>query len=216
LGSPWGWDGVAGEIDWLRLLRHWLLKWPGLPENKALAGAVEEGGIIPYQVVALPLENCSGSRLLQQGVGILAGVSACVTQTVIWIKFCHGFYRLAYNRLTHVFESPKKIVASYRRNGLLPSRRSGYGNASVAIDIYIEAQEQAGTSSDQVKQGSRVARRWRTLAGPSPIFVIIYSEAVEGFAYALFFIILPGGQYCAQTFGNYYVKMITVPKRGLS
>ncbi|KAK4150024.1 hypothetical protein C8A00DRAFT_18380 [Chaetomidium leptoderma] len=93
--------------------------------------------------------------------------------------------RLAYIRLADVFESLKQIVASDRRNEQLPAQRSGYRNASVAIDIYIEAQEQAGTSRDEVKQRNRVARRWRTLAGPSPIFIIIYSEAAEGLAYVL-------------------------------
>jgi len=98
--------------------------------------------------------------------------------------------RLAYIRLADVFESLKQIVASDRRNGRLPAQRSGYRNASVAVDIYIEAQEQAGTSRDEVKQRHRVARRWRTLAGPSPIFIIIYSAAAEGLAYVLFPVII--------------------------
>lgn len=95
--------------------------------------------------------------------------------------------RLAYVLLAHVFESLKGIIASDRRNGQLPARESGYRNASVAIDIYLSAQEQAGTSRDKVKKRHRVARRWRTLAGPSPIFVIIYSEAAEGLAYVRLF-----------------------------
>ncbi|KAK4201387.1 hypothetical protein QBC40DRAFT_324611 [Triangularia verruculosa] len=98
--------------------------------------------------------------------------------------------RLAYIRLADVFESLKQIVASDRRNGQLPAQRSGYRNASIAIDIYIEAQEQAGTSRDEVKQRNRVARRWRTLAGPSPIFIIIYSEVAEGLAYVLLLVIV--------------------------
>lgn len=96
--------------------------------------------------------------------------------------------RLAYIRLADVFESLKQIVAAERQNGQLLAQRSGYRNASVAVDIYIEAQEQAGTSRDEVKQRNRVARRWRTLAGPSPIFIIIYSEAAEGLAYVLFLV----------------------------
>ncbi|KAL2173984.1 uncharacterized protein P884DRAFT_188255, partial [Thermothelomyces heterothallicus CBS 202.75] len=88
--------------------------------------------------------------------------------------------RLAYIRLADVFDSLEKIVASDQRNEQLPARRPGYSNASVAIDIYIQAQEQVSLSRDEVKQRKRVARRWRTLAGPSPIFVIIYSKAAEG------------------------------------
>ena len=94
--------------------------------------------------------------------------------------------RLAYIQLAYVFESLQRIIASDRRNGQLPARRTGYRDASIATDIYIEAQEQAVTSRNEVKQRNRVARRWRTLAGPSPIFVIIYSEAAEKLAYTLF------------------------------
>lgn len=60
--------------------------------------------------------------------------------------------RLAYIRLAHVFESLEKIVASDRRNGRLLARKSGYRNASVVVDIYIEAQEQVGISRYEVKQ----------------------------------------------------------------
>ncbi len=97
--------------------------------------------------------------------------------------------RLAYIRLANVFESLKQIIACDRRNGRLLALKSGYCNASVAVDIYIEAQEQAGTSRDEVKQRNRVAWRWRTLVGPSLIFIIIYSEAAEGLAYVLFLVI---------------------------
>jgi hypothetical protein len=96
--------------------------------------------------------------------------------------------RLAYIRLAYVFESLQKIVASDRQNGQLPARRRGYRNASIATDIYIEAQ-QAVTSRAEVKLRNRVARRWRILAGPSPIFIIIYSEVVERLAYAPFFFV---------------------------
>ncbi|KAL2023286.1 hypothetical protein VTK56DRAFT_3024 [Thermocarpiscus australiensis] len=44
--------------------------------------------------------------------------------------------RLAYIRLAHIFELVKKIVASDRRNGLLPARISGYRNASVAVGVF--------------------------------------------------------------------------------
>jgi hypothetical protein len=96
--------------------------------------------------------------------------------------------RLAYIRLAYVFESLQEIVASDRRNGQLPAPRRGCGNASIATDIYIKAQ-QAVTSRNEVKERKRIARRWRTLAGPSPIFVIIYSGAAERLVYVLFFVI---------------------------
>ncbi|OIW25499.1 hypothetical protein CONLIGDRAFT_635328 [Coniochaeta ligniaria NRRL 30616] len=93
--------------------------------------------------------------------------------------------RLAYIRLIDVFDLLEKIVGSSRRNGRLPTgkKKSGYRNPCVVIDDYLDAQEQAGISRDEVKNRKRVARRWRTLAGPSPIFVIIYSGAAEGLAY---------------------------------
>lgn len=58
--------------------------------------------------------------------------------------------RLAYIRLVYVFESLNKIVASDWRKGQLSARISSYCNASIAIDIYIEAQEQVGISRDKV------------------------------------------------------------------
>lgn len=93
--------------------------------------------------------------------------------------------RLAYIRLTQVFEAVEKNVARNRQHGRLPAekRTRGYRNACIAVDIYIDAQEQAGTSRADVKEYRRIARRWRILSGPSPLFIIIYTDAAEGLAY---------------------------------
>jgi len=90
--------------------------------------------------------------------------------------------RLAYIRLIHVFELLEEIVASDRENGRLRNRDSGYRNASVAIDVYISAQQQTNISRQEVIERKRIARHWRILAEPSPIFVLIYSEVAEGVA----------------------------------
>lgn len=86
--------------------------------------------------------------------------------------------RLAYIQLMRVFESLEEIIASDRENGRLLNR-SGYRNASVAIDVYIKAQEQTNISRREVIERKRIARHWRTLAEPSPLFVLIYSEVAE-------------------------------------
>jgi hypothetical protein len=75
-----------------------LCSGPSLPENEAMwglgavggVGAVEKSGIIFKQVMVIPLENCSGSRLLQQRVRILARVPARVDETVIGVELRHG------------------------------------------------------------------------------------------------------------------------------
>ncbi|KAK4031187.1 hypothetical protein C8A01DRAFT_21562, partial [Parachaetomium inaequale] len=100
--------------------------------------------------------------------------------------------RLAYIQLAYIFELLKEIVALDRRNGQLLPLRTGYYNASIATNIYIEAQEQASTSRNEVKQYSRVARRWKALVGLLPIFVILYySEVAEGLIYILSSLYIP-------------------------
>ncbi|KAK8006548.1 hypothetical protein PG991_012845 [Apiospora marii] len=86
--------------------------------------------------------------------------------------------RFAYIRLLCLFESLEKVVSRDRRNGWLLARHSGRHDAAVATDIYMRAQDQP-ISRGEVKERKRVARYWRILGEPSPILVIIYSEAAE-------------------------------------
>jgi hypothetical protein len=89
--------------------------------------------------------------------------------------------RVAYIRLIHLFERLEKMAALDRRNGLI-HREFGYRNASIAVDIYLGAQEGRGKATYQRRElleRKRIGQRWLQLAGPSPLFLLIYSEEAE-------------------------------------
>ena len=89
------------------------------------------------------------------------------------------FARFAYFRLIQIFNALKAALQSERQKG--QSRRvSGYRDASVALDIYLSAQGPPFTTQRRdLTERMRTGRRWRKLAGPSPFFLMIYSEAAK-------------------------------------
>lgn len=89
--------------------------------------------------------------------------------------------RLAYVHLMRLFEHLEKMIATDRRNRVV-HREIGYGNASIALDIYMSAQDgftDATSQRRELIERKRVGRRWRQLAGPSPFFLLVYSDAAE-------------------------------------
>ncbi|RSL64175.1 hypothetical protein CEP51_013191 [Fusarium floridanum] len=89
--------------------------------------------------------------------------------------------RLAYIQLMRLFASLEAIIKSERDTGRI-FREPGYGNASIAIDIYMSAQESHLHPDDlrrELRERKRTGRRWRDLASLSPPFVLMYSEASE-------------------------------------
>ncbi|KAH8768421.1 hypothetical protein F5883DRAFT_369539, partial [Diaporthe sp. PMI_573] len=85
--------------------------------------------------------------------------------------------RFANIQLLCIFKSLEDIIASERRNAQLQGQR-GRRNASVAITTHKNAQ-QRNVSERYLIERKRTARRWQTLAGPSPFFLVIYSEVAE-------------------------------------
>ena len=85
--------------------------------------------------------------------------------------------RFANIQLLCTFKSLEDMIASERRNKQIQGRR-GQGNPSVAITIYKNAQRQTVSRRDLIER-KRTARHWQTLAGPSPFFLVIYSEVAE-------------------------------------
>ncbi|KAH8742237.1 hypothetical protein F5883DRAFT_356082, partial [Diaporthe sp. PMI_573] len=85
--------------------------------------------------------------------------------------------RLANIQLLCTFKSLEDKIASEKRNGQIQGQR-GRRHASVAITIYQNAQQQTVSRRDLIER-KRTARRWQTLAGPSPFFLIVYSEVAE-------------------------------------
>lgn len=97
----------------------------------------------------------------------------------------HLLRRLAYVQLMRLFAFLEKILESERQTGLV-FRKPGYGNASIAIDMYISAQESQLHPHElrrQVGERKRAGRSWSDLAKPSPLFVLMYSEASESLMY---------------------------------
>lgn len=86
--------------------------------------------------------------------------------------------RLAHTQLIRVFKSLEDIIARERKGRRIPGAR-GKGNATLAINIYESAQEQRSISRRRLVKRKQIARWWTTFAGPSPFFLIVYTEAAE-------------------------------------
>ncbi|KAH8910544.1 hypothetical protein BR93DRAFT_964417 [Coniochaeta sp. PMI_546] len=94
--------------------------------------------------------------------------------------------RLAYVQLMRLFGSLEAIIEAERQKGR--HHAVGHGNASVAVDIYIGAQESATglkLRNGIVKQRRRAAKRGLAMSGPSPLFLLLYSDAAESLLYGL-------------------------------
>jgi hypothetical protein len=92
--------------------------------------------------------------------------------------------RLAYVQLMRLFGSLEAAIQSERRKGV--HHASGYGNTSVAIDIYMNAQEcQRGPNlrNKVVEQRRRMGKRVVAISGPSPLFLLVYSDTAESILY---------------------------------
>ena len=93
--------------------------------------------------------------------------------------------RLAHVQLMRIFTTLESIIRSERETGRVP-REPCYRDASVAVDIYMNAQEDRSHPEAlrrELKERKRAGRSWSVLAGPSPLFTMIYSEAAEPIVY---------------------------------
>ncbi|CAH0020151.1 unnamed protein product [Clonostachys rhizophaga] len=89
--------------------------------------------------------------------------------------------RLAYVQLMRMFTTLESIIRAERESGQVP-REPFYRDATIAIDIYMQAQEDCSHPDDlrrEVKERKRASRSWSSLSGPSPLFTMIYSDAAE-------------------------------------
>jgi hypothetical protein len=96
--------------------------------------------------------------------------------------------RLAYVQLMQIFTLLESIIRSERENGRA-SREPCYRDATIAINIYMKAQEDLSHPDAlrrELKERKRAGRSWSDLAGQSsPLFTMIYSEAAESIVYGL-------------------------------
>ncbi|KAI8623439.1 hypothetical protein F5Y19DRAFT_492631 [Xylariaceae sp. FL1651] len=96
--------------------------------------------------------------------------------------------RLANVQLMQLFRSLEGIIKSDRDSGRI-HREPYYRDANVAMDIYLSAQETQPNTNGlrlKLKQGrKRFSKRWSDLATPSPLFVLVYSDAAEAIVYTV-------------------------------
>lgn len=89
--------------------------------------------------------------------------------------------RLAYVQLMRLFSALEDIIKLERESGQVIRARC-YRDSSVALDIYMSAQEDASNPCyirHKLKERKRAGRSWRDLSKPSPLFVLMYSDAAE-------------------------------------
>lgn len=89
--------------------------------------------------------------------------------------------RLAHVRLMQLFSNLEDTIKLERESGLVIRGRY-YRDASVALDIYMSAQEDPFDPDclrRKLKERKRAGRSWQDLSKPSPLFVLMYSDATE-------------------------------------
>jgi hypothetical protein len=89
--------------------------------------------------------------------------------------------RLAYVQLMRLFSALEDIIKVERESGQVIRGRY-YRDSSVALDIYMSAQDDASDLyclRRKLKERKRAGRSWRDLSKPSPLLVLMYSDAAE-------------------------------------
>ena len=98
--------------------------------------------------------------------------------------------RFGYVRLSMFFELLERRIRLDRQLGFIESQ-SGRTNASVAVDYYLDGLNMSSNSLDKsclrgaMRERKRKAGRWRELAGPSVVLLLLYSDTAEKFVYVL-------------------------------
>ena len=93
--------------------------------------------------------------------------------------------RFGYVQLSRFLSALEHRIKQGRENGSIPSE-SGRVHASIAIDMYLEAQ---GTEPNvlltrgKIWEYKRIGRRWEELVGPSVLLLGIYSDVAEAFVH---------------------------------
>lgn len=89
--------------------------------------------------------------------------------------------RLAYVQLMRLFTFLECIISFERKTGRV-TRGRYQRDASIALDIYTSAQENRFNSNylrRELQERKRAGRSWKDLSKPSPLLVLMYSEATE-------------------------------------
>lgn len=155
--------------------------------------------LVGYDPIETFAENCEKTlpdwvALLRKTTlpnGITSGDSRIITafkavDNVICGQGTGLLQRLANVQLMRLFNSLEGIIKADRDNGRI-HREPYFRDANIAMDIYLGAQDtQVDTKELRLKlrQGrKRFSKRWSHLAEPSPLFVLVYSNAAESIVY---------------------------------
>ncbi|KAK6065237.1 hypothetical protein SCUP234_12652 [Seiridium cupressi] len=155
--------------------------------------------LIGYDPIEVFAENCEQTfpdwitllrdttlpnGITSQDPRIIAAFKA--VDSVIGGQGTHLLQRLANVQLVRLFSLLKEIIESDADGGRIV-RKPYYGNAKIAMDIYLGAQEtqlKIREFRKKLKEGrKRFSKRWNDLARPSPLFVLVYSDAAERIMY---------------------------------
>jgi hypothetical protein len=88
--------------------------------------------------------------------------------------------RFSFVLLIHTIDALK--AATKERLHCLAQRKPGYSNASLAIDIYLNAKTNASEgdlSRVELSEYRRIGMRWSQIAGASPLQLSVYSDTAE-------------------------------------
>ena len=93
--------------------------------------------------------------------------------------------RPAYVQLVSLLDSLVDNIATDRTRGFV-HRAAGYKNTTIALDIYMSAQQRltnAASLRRELLERKRNGQRWLQLAGPSPFTLILYSDVADQVMY---------------------------------
>ncbi|KAJ3558768.1 hypothetical protein NPX13_g9645 [Xylaria arbuscula] len=92
----------------------------------------------------------------------------------------HGRYvsRLAHIQFLHVMESLEAIIAKDRLSGLIEPQRDHESPKNMAYLKYQQASTRP-LRARQLYKLKRYCERYQTLAGPSPLFILAYTDSVD-------------------------------------
>lgn len=97
---------------------------------------------------------------------------------------------LAYVRLMALCDSLKLVVRAERESGEA-HRERGDRDINAVIDIYENAQRPSNRQRprDAILEYRRTGKRVKSLAGPSPLFLLVYSDEAETVMYGVSYVL---------------------------
>jgi hypothetical protein len=126
---------------------------------------------------------CAATTPSAQDVGIVRTLVTAVDKVHSLVRTRRDSrlkLRLAFIELQYAIGAIKVTAASLPLRGL--RRRRGYSNASLALDVYLNAKksDSGDVPTRQIlSEYSRVSSRWSELAAGSPLQACIYADKAE-------------------------------------